>query len=569
MLFVLLMFSSYVFSVCYAEEKSIDDFVKIFGTDSDILEIDNMFVDFMRSIGEFIYKILSTMLDGISNAFLSVAKWDIFSIPALQEVQNNLQLILPSFIIVLLAILFLIKIFVGDGLGKAIKNVLIVSVLICIFGETVSLIRSTKNTLIDVSSEVATIEKDTTVSKEVYKNSTYDIWYSLQKGKPITLNDIPNFDFKYYQRAERLKRNQLREYYTYNDDGSTSKEKLTDGVMGYGDVRYYRYHTDYMAVNFTLLFSFIIYFLAIFKMGYLLWEELQIIIFGSFAILRGFFNESKIASPFISLAKNSLSIVILTFSMILYTVVANGVMTSTTLDTFWLIKPIITFSMGLCIVVGSGYLANEIGLDDGSNHVMKSMFVTRSIARFAGKTVDMFRHGVGDVIGALDKGGSMLNKGMDQLNQDPIDPLDPNSPTAPSYPSAPYGSVSQIRERLQNEQLENEKANPNSSYWKEPSTAQYQKAYHAGISLQEMQDKSAGQLDELIKEKGVNNFTIARNKILQEQEQQHKHHSPANVNRYESDYQPKQFDWQSPSASWRDEPITQKQIYTLKKIWVG
>lgn len=561
----------YLLNVCsirvFSAEKSIDDFIAIFGNDTDILEKDDFFTDMLRSLGLFIYKLLSSLVDGISNAFLAVARWDIFSIPALSQIQENLDIILPSFAIVLIIMLVLSKMVQGSGIGKALHNMIIVSLLLASFTGVVSLAKETKNTLIDVSSEIATVEKSSTISEEVYKNSTIDIWSSLQKGRVMTLNDVPNFSMNYYEHAERLKREQLNEYYSYNSDGSVEKKKLTDGLFGVGDVRYYRYHTDYMAVNITLLFSFIVYCLAIFKMGYLLWEGMQIMLFGGFTTLRGFFNDGKIGGTIIALARNFGAIVILNFSMILYTIVANGILTSDTLGTFWLIKPLVTLSMGFCIVVGSGYLSNELGLDDGSNHMLKSVFVGRSISRVASNVVKSLRGGVGNVLSGLEKGASSLDKGMDHLHKTPIDPKNPNSPLKASYPNTPHGSIEKQRLDAQKEKMNAEKENPNSWYWKQPSVSQFKSALQEGFSEDEIKNLSAGQLYEMRQEKGINNFDVAKEKY-EKASSQNKNYDKnnanitSNPNRYDKEYN-KQKNF-SANSSWRNEPMSNKQEDYLK-----
>lgn len=567
----------YLLNVCsirvFSAEKSIDDFIAIFGNDTDILEKDEVFTDMLRSFGLFIYKLLSSLVDGISNAFLAVAKWDIFSIPALSQIQENLDIILPSFTIVLIVMLVLSKMVQGSGIGKAFHNMVIVSLLLASFAGVVSLAKETKNTLIDVSSEIATVEKSSTISEEVYKNSTIDIWSSLQKGRVMTLNDVPNFSMNYYEHAERLKRDQLNEYYSYNSDGSVQKKKLTDGLFGVGDVRYYRYHTDYMAVNITLLFSFIVYCLAIFKMGYLLWEGMQIMLFGGFTTLRGFFNDGKIGGTITALARNFGAIVILNFSMILYTIVANGIMTSTTLGTFWLIKPLVTLSMGFCIVVGSGYLSNELGLDDGSNHMLKSVFVGRSISRVVGNTIKSLRGGIGNVLGGIEKGASSLDKGIDNLHKSPIDPKNPNSPLKPSYPNTPHGSIEKQRLDIQKEKLNAEKENPNSWYWKQPSVSQFKSALQEGFSENDIKDLSAGQLYEMRQEKGINNFDVAKEKFQKENEKANSRNRNYDRNNYNYVNNPNRYDKGydnqnnfSANSSWRNEPMTDKQANYLKSF---
>lgn len=78
---------------------------------------------------------------------------------------------------------------------------------------------------------------------------------------------------KYYDHAERMTKDDINEIITgINDDGTYEKETVANGLFGNGDERYYRYRTDYVNVNITILASIIIYLLAMFKMAYLLWQ---------------------------------------------------------------------------------------------------------------------------------------------------------------------------------------------------------------------------------------------------------------------------------------------------------
>lgn len=533
----------------HGAEFSLEDFYAIFGEKSEILEIDDILTDLMRSIGFWIYQILGAMLDGISKAFMSVAKWDIFSIPQLQVIQNNMNLIFPAFATVTLVFFFLSRMVKGS-FSQGLQNLLIIFLMITVFTGIVQLAKDTKVQMIDMSTEIVGLDENTSTSEQILKNSTVDIYSSLKKGKQITLNDIPKFNLKYYKHGERLIKKQLIEFYSYNSDGAIEKSSLSDGLFGKGDVRYYRYHTDYMAVNITFLCSFIVYCLAIFKMGYLIWEEFQIVIFGSLTMLRGFFSEDKMFSTLKALARNTGSIVVMTFSMLAYIVFANGVMLSTTLDTFWLVRPILCLSVGFCIVLGSGYILNELGFDDGSHHVIKSMFAGRSISRGVSSVANGIKGMISSPLNAIDKLSNNLDKGLDHFNKAPVDPNNPNSPMKPSYPNTPHGSAAEQNKREQAMNLEKMKSDKNSSYWKAPTDRQLNACEKWGIPKDEVNGLSRGQLSELQQSYGMNqSYWDGKD-------------SGMNPNRYDSDYD---NNYNNSDSSWRSDPMTDKQAYALEK----
>lgn len=86
-----------------------------------------------------------------------------------------------------------------------------------------------------------------------------------------------------------------------NPDGTYNTESLSDGLWGIGEVHFYRYKTDYWALNVTTLISLIIYLLASFKMAYLLSQWVQENIFGGILMIKGVWNVQSVGKIFKSI----------------------------------------------------------------------------------------------------------------------------------------------------------------------------------------------------------------------------------------------------------------------------
>ncbi len=258
-------------------------------------------------------------------------------------------------------------------------------VFVGIFTLVLTFMTTLKNDLITESDNI--VGKGIyTISENLLADNTVDILTSMDEGKVVHLEPK---QVKYYDHSERMTKDNLGEIITgINDDGTYEKEKVANGLFGNGDERYYRYRTDYVNVNITILASIVIYLLAMFKMAYLLWQWFQVNIFGKIAMAKGFNDFQQVGGVFSSALKTLMAQVIMYFSMLCFSFLCSEIMTTTKLSN-WLVKDILIFGIGMAIVVGSGFINEYLGIDDGSGFALKSIFMGGRLARIPKKGYDL------------------------------------------------------------------------------------------------------------------------------------------------------------------------------------
>lgn len=356
----------------------------------DYLEVDNIFNSVLRMMGKWIADFFGTILNFCYDGFTALMNWNILELDFVQTIISNMSLILNQVLLIGFIVIVLIRIFSLENQLKTLLNVMVTVMFITIFSGVLNIMSNVRSDMISVIDDVVGVS-DYRISDTLYAQNTVDILESMKAGSIVTLS--PN-EVAYYEQAVLLERSQLNQRVVgVNADGSYEVANLDSGIFGLGGEKYYRYRTDYWALNVTMMVSIIIYVFAIFKLTYLLWQWLSVNIFGRVSMVTGFWDMSKVGTIFGSALKTSLGICILYMSMLMFSFLCSDIMTSNSLDN-WLIKSVVIFGIGMAIIVGSGFVNDVLGIDDGSRFALRSMFVARGLNRTIGNMAKPVKDGM-------------------------------------------------------------------------------------------------------------------------------------------------------------------------------
>lgn len=397
------------------------------------LERDNVFTSIARLIGRWIYWIFSTLLDAVTGAFTNLIKFDFLhdesgktnSLPSmLSEVMKNIDMVLYAVLFICFVVVVVIRLMKLENNFKTIYNAFMVVMAVTLFSTLFTMMNTAKNDMVDVTKSAFGGE-DLTPSKQILIDNTYDFKQSVIDGELKTLRDT-DFDVKYldyFDTEVRLLKDGeggLKDFWyvdmTDNNLDKDNKKTLKDlngGFFGIGEESYYRFKPNWLNINLICLVMIVIYSMAIFKLGYLLWNWMSFYVFGQFAMGKGIWDISHIGRTLKQGAMTALGFIMLYASMNLYTIMGTGILNMADSEVNPFGKAVLLFSIGMAIISGSGFLNDFLGIDDGSGAMLRNLFVARSLARLGGGAV----RGAGKVAKAGFKGAKATGKGMYNLSQ--------------------------------------------------------------------------------------------------------------------------------------------------------
>lgn len=370
------------------------------------LSFGDMFVGILRSIGYFIYKFLGMLLDLANDGFMTLASWDIFELEPVKNVSMNMKQLMYVLIPLAIAVIALLNILKLKSPLEFFYNIVMTAICMSIFLTVMGWGFELKTALLGEIEVIVGKDASDTLSESMYKKNTIDIQKSIEEQKVFRLSDYKTFDLDGFDHSQTISSDVLNTKYVNKGNGLETK-KLSNGIAGFGDERWYAYFTDYYALNFTLLVTFIINLLAMFKLGFLIAEWLKIKTTGVTFMIRGYSDLRYVGKIYASGGNNLLAVCILYFSMMFYTVISQALIQNTTFDN-WLLTVIVLFALGMGLIIGDSYFNDALGVDDGSKFMMKSLFAGQ---RF-------WRMGKGMVKGAgalASSGANMIGAGAEKL----------------------------------------------------------------------------------------------------------------------------------------------------------
>ncbi len=370
------------------------------------LSFGDMFVGILRSIGYFIYKFLGMLLDLANDGFTTLANWDIFELKPVKNVGANMKQILYVLIPLAIAVIAILNILKLKSPLEFFYNIVMTAICMSIFLTVMGWGFELKTALLGEIDVIIGKDASDTLSESMYKKNTIDIQKSIEEKKVFRLSDYKTFDLDGFDQSQTISSDVLNTKYVNKGNGLETK-KLSNGIAGFGDERWYSYFTDYYALNFTLLVTFIINLLAMFKLGFLIAEWLKIKTTGVLFMIRGYADLKYVGKIYASGGNNLLAMCILYFSMMFYTVISQALIQNTTFDN-WLLTVIVLFALGMGLIIGDSYFNDALGVDDGSKFMMKSLF--------AGQRFWRMGKGIARGAGALaSSGANMIGAGAEKI----------------------------------------------------------------------------------------------------------------------------------------------------------
>lgn len=395
------------------------------------LSFGDMFIGILRSIGYFIYKFLGMLLDLANDGFTTLANWDIFELKPVKNVSVNMKQILYVLIPLAIAVIAILNVLKLKSPLEFFYNIVMTAICMSIFLTVMGWGFELKTALLGEIDVIVGKDASDTLSESMYKKNTIDIQKSIEEKKVFRLSDYKTFGLDGFDQSQTISSDILNTKYVNKGNGLESK-KLSNGIAGFGDERWYAYFTDYYALNFTLLVTFIINLLAMFKLGFLIAEWLKIKTTGVLFMIRGYADLKYVGKIYASGGNNLLAMCILYFGMMFYTVISQALIQNTTFDN-WLLTVIVLFALGMGLIIGDSYFNDALGVDDGSKFMMKSLFagqrfwrMGKGIARGAGSLVSGGANMIGtgaeklaDGVSTLgDKANDMIQASADRRNSE-------------------------------------------------------------------------------------------------------------------------------------------------------
>ena len=263
--------------------------------------------------------------------------------------------------------------------------------------------------------------------------------------------------------------------------GEIVYEPLGDGFFGVGEVRYYRYNTDFWTVNCTVIASIIVYILAMLKHVFLLVDWFLINVFGKFALGRGFFGVDNIGKVGKSMANNLVAQIVLYSMMSLFSIYMSATMVNS--EIHWIFKVLLIWGYGMTVFVGSSFITKGLGIEDNFGKVAGAMFATQKMGRSMNRHAKQLGHAfsnAGESAGkAFDKIGE---KSYDKISQDYQDKMD-KAMQGDEFKDAMHegkteDDIQQAREKMQEQ-----------DYQKDINEQAKKELYGDDYKLQEQKDK--------------------------------------------------------------------------------
>lgn len=377
------------------------DILKIPSEVYDLLEKNNIFNGIKRAFGQFIYTIIDSLLSMEDAVFKALLSFDFDNIEVIKGMDIRLTEIAFYVMTISITIVLLLNLIRLKDSLPVLYNICLASFCISAFVPIVNFMQEIQHaSLVSVDYIAGTAETDN-LSDTVFKSNTIDLVQTMKTCSDqgdVYACEIRNIDpsasanyIEYDMLLDSdIVGDSVKSYTIENGQERRVREKMSDGVFGIGKERYYAFYINYFCINTTCLVLMLIYFLGLFKMAYLLSEEIQIIITAKPVMAMAVNDVKRIGLVFTSLIKNFAGQVLVYFTMCFFGIVTSAMGTNN-LTGNWLADAIIMFGIGMAFLVGSTYLNNALGIDDGSGYMMKSLFAMGRL----GKMFKPIKRGLG------------------------------------------------------------------------------------------------------------------------------------------------------------------------------
>lgn len=459
---------------CYGAEYVYKDVVYL----HDYLILSDFWGVIKKGLGNWFFDMTSWILNGCYDAYESMSKFNILEDANIKSLLNNLDQLVYAVFFVIFVIAIICKLLKVENPIKVMGNAFACLTAVVLFSTLMSMGTNLKNaTMKDIDSIVNA--GDYEISDTIYAQNTVDVLKSLKAGEIVNLRagDMPYFDTdEVVKKAYLIDRPRIDE-----TSGEVVYEDLGDGFLGVGEVRYYRYNTDFWTVNCTVIASIIVYILAMLKHVFLLVDWFLINVFGKFALGRGFFGVDNIGKVGKSMANNLVAQIVLYSMMSLFSIYMSATMVNS--EIHWIFKVLLIWGYGMTVFVGSSFITKGLGIEDNFGKVAGAMFATQKMGRSMNRHAKQLGHALSN---AGESAGKVFDKigekSYDKISQDYQDKMD-KAMQGDEFKDAMHegkteDDIQQAREKMQEQ-----------DYQKDINEQAKKELYGDDYKLQEQKDK--------------------------------------------------------------------------------
>ena len=362
------------------------------------LEKDGFITVALRGIGKLIASILSVLLDLLEVSFTTLAKYDFLSLQPIANVEVNLEKIILVLLFLGFVFIVFVRMFSNGNPLQPLVNAVIMLMCMSIFTYTMGALFQVRTALIDETSGIMGARQNEMISDALFRSNTYDLIASLEENRLVRLNEVLTLDLDYLDTEMRIKRATFNDVIVgVNWDGTFQTESLHDGMFGHGDVRYFAYRTDFLALNVSLVLTVVVFLIGLFKLGFLCGQFFQLFLWGRLAMGSMLSNIKGVFDVLMEGVGNTLSIWILFFMISVYGLLASAILQNDVLGN-WLGNAILIFAIGMLVLIGDEKILEKLNINTGGMILMKSLFAGGKFMRIGkkigGKTVDGVSAGV-------------------------------------------------------------------------------------------------------------------------------------------------------------------------------
>lgn len=459
---------------CYGAEYLYKDVVYL----HDYLILSDFWGVIKKGLGNWFFDMTSWLLNGCYDAYESMSKFNILEDANIKNLLNNLDQLVYAVFFVIFVIAIICKLLKVENPIKVMGNAFACLTAVVLFSTLMTMGTNLKNaTMKDIDSIINA--GDYEISDTIYAQNTVDVLKSLKDGKIVNLRagDMPYFDTdEVVKKAYLIDRPRIDE-----TSGEIVYEDLGDGFLGVGEVRYYRYNTDFWTVNCTVIASIIVYILAMLKHVFLLVDWFLINVFGKFALGRGFFGVDNIGKVGKSMANNLVAQIVLYSMMSLFSIYMSATMVNS--EIHWIFKVLLIWGYGMTVFVGSSFITKGLGIEDNFGKVAGAMFATQKMGRSMNRHAKQLGHALSN---AGESAGKVFDKigekSYDKISQDYQDKMD-KAMQGDEFKDAMHegkteADIQQAREKMQEQ-----------DYQKDINEQAKKELYGDDYKLQEQKDK--------------------------------------------------------------------------------
>ena len=362
------------------------------------LEKDGFITVALRGIGKLIASILSVLLDLLEVSFTTLAKYDFLSLQPIANVEVNLEKIILVLLFLGFVFIVFVRMFSNGNPLQPLVNAVIMLMCMSIFTYTMGALFQVRTALIDETSGIVGARQNEMISDALFRSNTYDLIASLEENRLVRLNEVLTLDLDYLDTEMRIKRATFNDVIVgVNWDGTFQTESLHDGMFGHGDVRYFAYRTDFLALNVSLVLTVVVFLIGLFKLGFLCGQFFQLFLWGRLAMGSMLSNIKGVFDVLMEGVGNTLSIWILFFMISVYGLLASAILQNDILGN-WLGNAILIFAIGMLVLIGDEKILEKLNINTGGMMLMKSLFAGGKFMRIGknigGKAVDGVSAGV-------------------------------------------------------------------------------------------------------------------------------------------------------------------------------